>query len=136
MKPKISHEHMVRCVLQKISDRTVQSANAVRSQRTSVIQTVSQGERFEVSSETVANYNHCHAITIQYFEVLRHFKVRQRFADARECLFVPLLMSKFDLDKALRWKESLQSAIVDPKLAKAFESAERVKNQWIDSNFP
>lgn len=122
--------------LQKIRDRIVQSANAVRSQRSSVIQTVSQGERFEVSSETVANYNHCHAITIQYFEVLRHFKVRQRFADARECLFVPLLMSQFDLDKALRWKESLQFSLINKSLTKAFDAAERIKNKWIDSNFP
>ena len=122
--------------LQKITDRLVQSANAVRSQRSSVIQTVSQGERFEVSAETVANYNHCHAITIQYFEVLRHFKVRQRLADARECLFVPLLMSPFDLNKALRWKEALRAALIDDKHAKAFDAAERVKNEWSDSNFP
>ncbi|KTD15666.1 Papain-like cysteine protease AvrRpt2 [Legionella gratiana] len=122
--------------LQKIRDRIVQSANAIRSQRSSVIQTVSQGERFEVSSETVANYNHCHAITIQYFEVLRHFKVRQRLADARECLFVPLLMSQFDLDKALRWKESLHPSLINSALSKAFEAAGRVKNKWIDSNFP
>jgi N-acetyl-anhydromuramyl-L-alanine amidase AmpD len=122
--------------MQRIRDRIIQSANAVRSQRSSVIQTVSQGERFEVSSETVANYNHCHAITIQYFEVLRHLKVRQRLADARECLFVPLLMSQFDLDKALRWDESLKSNLINGTLAKAFEAAERVKNQWVDSNFP
>ena len=122
--------------LQKIRDRIVQSSNAVRSQRSSVIQTVSQGERFEVSSESVANYNHCHAITIQYFEVLRHFKVRHRFADARECLFVPLLMSRFELDKALRWKEPLSDALIDKKLAKAFDAAERVKGQWRDANFP
>ncbi|RAP36984.1 peptidase C39 [Legionella quinlivanii] len=122
--------------LQKIRDRIVQSANAVRSQRSSVIQTVSQGERFEVSSETVANYNHCHAITIQYFEVLRHFKVRQRLADARECLFVPLPMTSFDLDKVLRWKEHLALALMNPTLAKGFEAATRVKNKWIDSNFP
>ncbi|ASQ45943.1 papain-like cysteine protease family protein [Legionella clemsonensis] len=122
--------------LQKIRDRIMQSANAVRSQRSSVIQTVSQGERFEVSSETVANYNHCHAVTIQYFEVLRHFKVRQRFAEARECLFVPLLMSQFELNKLLRWKESLHAALLNPSLSKGFEAAARIKNKWIDSNFP
>ena len=122
--------------LQKIKDRMVQSANAVRSQRTSVIQTVSQGERFEVSAETVANYNHCHAITIQYFEVLRHFKVRQRLAEARECLLVPLILSTFDLDKLIRWKEVLQANLIDGKSAKGFDAAERVKNQWVDSNFP
>jgi hypothetical protein len=121
---------------QKLSDRIVQSANAVRSMRSTVIQTVAQGERFEVSSESVANYNHCHALTIQYYEVLRHFKIRQRFAGARECLFVPLLMSQFDLKKSLRWRESLQLALIDRRLAKGFDAGDRILHEWQDSNFP
>ncbi|OQY99662.1 MAG: hypothetical protein B6D41_01135 [Chloroflexi bacterium UTCFX4] len=121
---------------QKLRDRIVQSATAVRSLRSTVIQTVSQGERFEVSSESVANYNHCHAITIQYFEVLRHFTIRQRFVDARECLFVPLLMSQFDLKKALRWREALQLGLLDKRLSSAFDAAERVEHKWKDSDFP
>lgn len=121
---------------QKLRDRLVQSASAVRSLRSTVIQTVAQGERFEVSSESVANYNHCHAITIQYYEVIRHFRIRQRFVGARECLFVPLLMSPFDLKKALRWREALQPALLDKRLAPAFDAADRVENQWKDSDFP
>jgi hypothetical protein len=121
---------------QKLSDRIVQSANAVRSMRSTVIQTVAQGERFEVSSESVANYNHCHALTIQYYEVLRHFKIRQRFAGARECLFVPLLMSQFDLKKSLRWRESLQLALIDRRLAKGFDAGDRILHEWQDANFP
>ena len=121
---------------QKLSDKIIQSANAVRSMRSTVIQTVSQGERFEVSSESVANYNHCHALTIQYYEVLRHFKIRQRFSNARECLFVPLLMSQFDLKKSLRWRESLQLALIDKKLAAGFDSGDRISHEWKDSNFP
>ncbi|MBL7791497.1 MAG: hypothetical protein JNK77_04175 [Saprospiraceae bacterium] len=123
---------------QKLRDKIVQSANSVRSMRSTVIQTVSQGERFEVSSESVANYNHCHALTIQYYEVLRHFKVRQRFADAREVLFVPLLMSQFDEQgkKASRWREPLQRALIDRRLITAFDAIDRVLHQWRDSGFP
>lgn len=121
---------------QKLRDRIVQSANAVRSLRSTVIQTVSQGERFEVSSESVANYNHCHALTIQYYEVLRHFKVRQRFADAREVVFVPLLMTSFDARKTARWRESLERALLDRQLADGFEATLRVLHQWQDSGFP
>lgn len=121
---------------QKLRDRIVQSANAVRSLRSTVIQTVSQGERFEVSSESVANYNHCHALTIQYYEVLRHFKVRQRFADAREVLFVPLLMTPFDARKAVRWRDPLKRALLDPSLAPGFDAAERVLHEWENSGFP
>jgi competence ComEA-like helix-hairpin-helix protein len=64
--------------LQTLRDKTVQSANATRSQRATVVQSASQGERFSAETETIANYNHCHAITIVYFEILRHFKIEHR----------------------------------------------------------
>ena len=97
--------------LNQLRDRTVQSASSVRSQRSSVVQTVAQGERVTATTESVANYNHCHAITVQYFEVLRHLLVRQRLVDVQECLFVPLLMSWFTSDKALRWRNTLSAAV-------------------------
>lgn len=110
---------------QQINDRTIQSASSVRSQRATVIQTVSQGERFEVSAEVVANYNHCHAMTIQYFEVLRHFEIRTRLADVKECLFIPLKLSPFDRKKALRWREILSRRLKKRSLLPGFNALER-----------
>lgn len=114
---------------QHISDRTLQAANAVRSQRSTVVQTVSQGERFEVSAESVSNYNHCHAMTIQYFEVLRHFEVRTRLADVQECLFIPLKMSAFIPKKALRWRDILAGALLKRHLAAGFDALYRIEEE-------
>jgi murein DD-endopeptidase MepM/ murein hydrolase activator NlpD len=114
---------------QQISDRTVQAANSVRSQRSTVIQTVSQGERFQVSAESVANYNHCHAMTIQYFEVLRHFEARTRLADVQECLFVPLKMSPFTPKKALRWRDLLFRCLRKRFLAPGFDALYRIEEE-------
>lgn len=121
---------------QQLSDRIKQSASSVRSQRSTVIQTVTQGETSSVTTESVANYNHCHAITIQYFEVLRHFKIQQKLADAQECLFVPLPITIFTLDKALRWKEILSDVLIDRSLRKAFKSLTYVKDEFEHSNYP
>lgn len=115
--------------LQNITDRTMQAASVVRSQRATVVQTVSQGERVQATAESVANYNHCHAITIQYFEVLRHFAVRNRLAGVQECLFVPLQMTPFDLDKCLRWRNSLEKHLFRPELRGAFEAVARIQNE-------
>ncbi len=114
---------------QQISDRTVQAANSVRSQRSTVIQTVSQGERFQVSAESVANYNHCHAMTIQYFEVLRHFEARTRLADVQECLFIPLKMSPFTPKKALRWRDILFRCLRKRFLAPGFDALYRIEEE-------
>ncbi|MBN8245969.1 MAG: hypothetical protein J0L84_00845 [Verrucomicrobia bacterium] len=122
--------------LQSLTDRTVQSASASRSQRSTVVQSVSQNEALQVTTETVANYNHCHAITIQYFEVLRHFKVLHRLADVQECLFVPLPLASFDLDKARRWREPLLATLRDRALRPAFDALDRVEDRWEHSHLP
>ena len=93
--------------MHELKDRINQSAAAVRSQRATVVQTLGQGERTRVTTEVIANHNHCHASTIQYFEVLRHFQVLEELAEVRECLFVPFLMTRFQDLKILRWRDAL-----------------------------
>lgn len=115
--------------LQSLTDRTLQAASVVRSQRSTVVQTVSQGERVQATAESVANYNHCHAITIQYFEVLRHFSVRNRLAGVQECLFVPLQMSPFDMEKCLRWRNTLERYLLKRSLRPAFDAITRIQNE-------
>lgn len=121
--------------LQQLRDRTSQAAAAVRSQRATVVQATRQGEQVRVETESVANYNHCHAMTIQYFEVLRHLIVRQRLADVQECLFVPLLMTRFDQEKVRRWRGALESVAPLP-LRGGFAAVERVATDWRDADVP
>jgi hypothetical protein len=122
--------------LQQLRDTTVQGASAVRNQRSTVIQTVRQGETMRVETEVVANHNHCHAITIEYFEVLRHFLVRQQLADVQECLLVPLLMSRFDPAKARRWREVLNRYLRDRRLARGFDALQRIADSYVGSDMP
>lgn len=122
--------------LNQLRDKTIQSASAVRSMRSTVVQTVRQGERVTATTESLANYNHCHAITIQYFEVLRHLIVRQRLVDVQECLFVPLLMSRFNRDKALRWRNTLRHSLPALSLRKGLDALERIENNYDGSDLP
>ncbi|MFN8463944.1 MAG: hypothetical protein U0X20_00275 [Caldilineaceae bacterium] len=121
---------------QHLQDTTMQSASSVRSQRATVVQTVRQGESMRVQTETVANHNHCHAITVEYFEVLRHLRVDVELSDVQECLFIPLLMSKFDYAKALRWRESLTLYMRNRSLRAAFGAIERYLNNYEGSDLP
>jgi hypothetical protein len=122
--------------LQQLRDRTSQRASAVRDQRSTVIQTVAQGETVRATTEVVANYNHCHAITVEYFEVLRHFLVTHELTDVRECLFVPLPMGPFDRAKAQRWREPLQRFLRRRELRGAFAALDRVQRNWDGYDLP
>jgi hypothetical protein len=110
--------------------KTMQNASAVRSQRTTVVSTIEQSETSSVTTESVGNYNHCHAITIQYFEVLRHLAVHTELVDVQECLFIPLSVSIFDDQKVMRWSDLLKPALRAPlyqydRLLKGFEAVRR-----------
>ncbi|MBX3636190.1 MAG: hypothetical protein KF683_12540 [Rubrivivax sp.] len=122
--------------LQQLRDKTMQSASAVRTMRSTLVQTASQGESVRGTTEVVANHNHCHAITIQYFEVLRHLLVAHELVDVQECLFVPLPMSEFDRPKALRWRQSLAAYLKRPELQAGFDAARRVETAWADTDTP
>lgn len=122
--------------LQQLRDRVSQAASAVRSQRSTVVQTLQQGETMRVQTDVVANHNHCHAVTIEYFEVLRHFLVRNRLADVQECLLVPLLMTRFDSNKARRWREPLLRYLRQRPLARGFDALQRIADNYVGSDMP
>jgi hypothetical protein len=87
-------------------------------------------------TESVVNHNHCHAITVEYFEVLRHLQVSIELSDVQECLFIPLLMSKFDFQNVLRWRQPLQIYLQRNELSPAFDAIQRVITNWSDVNTP
>lgn len=121
---------------QRLRDTTFQAASAVRSLRSTVIQTVSQRETVTVTTEVVANHNHCHAMTIEYFEVLRHFLVTNELASVRECLYVPLPLTEFTIAKALKWRDVLFAFLRKAELGASFDAMARVSANWHGSNVP
>jgi hypothetical protein len=122
--------------LQQLRERITQSASALRSQRSAVIQSVRQGETHRVQSEVVANHNHAHAITVEYFEVLQHFQVHHRLVSARECLFIPLLITDFTDSKVLRWRDALEPFLLRRELTEGFDAVERIHSGYLGSDLP
>jgi len=135
-----AHAHNTRDVassmLNQAQDRTSQAANSVRSQRVTVVQSARQGESLTVQTEAVSNHNHCHAVTMEYFEVLRHFQVSVELADVQECLFVPLSLDAFTPAKALRWRDSLAPALSRRDLVGGFDALAQVLSGWADADVP
>ena len=126
--------HLVASNTQRIDDATRQAASAVRSRRSTVVRALDQTERVEARAEVVANYNHCHALTIQYFEVLRHFLVKHDIASVREALLVPVPMRGFVADATanpdhrepiLAWEDEIASAALTPRVLEGLAALRR-----------
>jgi hypothetical protein len=75
---------------QNINDRSQQNASSARSRRASVVREVSQSEHETLSTRVVTNYNHMHALTLQYYEVVQLFRATTQLDRVERCLFVPL----------------------------------------------
>ena len=121
---------------QQLRDRISQRSSSLRGQRSTVVQSVAQGETLGARTETVANYNRCHSLTMEYFEVLRHLVVTHELADVRECLFVPFPLTVFDRAKALRWRDPLERRLKSDQLRGGFDAIERVADNWVGWGFP
>lgn len=129
-----------------------QSANSYREMNATVIHTVKESDTYSTTTEVIANHNHCHSLTMLYFEVLRHYAVYQELSHVEECVFVPLLMTNFTQQNIRKWKDILAVNLLprpsdtylksnstlsqDDSLVKAFDANERVLTNWQNVDYP
>lgn len=103
---------------QSINDRTQQHASSARSRRATSVREVSQTEQESISTRIVANYNHMHALTVQYFEVVQAYRVVTRLVEAVRVLYVPVEPIVFTADLVSRFRSRLVAAALDPDVAR------------------
>lgn len=98
---------------QQVMDATQQAASSVRNRRASIVKEVSEEEHESVSTRILANYNHMHALTVQYYEVVEVYRVTVALHEAVRCLFVPMKLVNFDDAVIARYRGALAAAALD-----------------------
>ena len=131
-----SSRNMVGRSLNSLQDNITQSAASLRTQRSTTIQVVGQNESVSAQTDIIKNNNHCHATTVEYFEVLKHYAIEQNLVDVQECLFVPLPMSLFDHKKVMRWKNTLRRSVYGAQVKRGFDAIERIADDYTNSDLP
>lgn len=105
---------------QNVNDRTEQHASSVRNRRATAVREVSQSEHEAVSTRVVANYNHMHAMTVQYYEVVQVYQVQAMLHTVRRVLFLPFEFLDFSgadaQDAVARYRDSLLVAALTPRV--------------------
>lgn len=106
--------------LQQASDSTHQNAHAARTRRASVVREVSQSEHESVSTRVITNYNHMHAMTVQYYEVLQIYRVETAVTRCDRVVFVPFKLIDFsNVDLLRRFRGALIEAALSSAIADA-----------------
>jgi hypothetical protein len=106
---------------QRVNDRTEQHATSVRNRRASAVREVSETEHEQVSTRIVANYNHMHALTVQYYEVVQIYRVSVQLNNFVRALFLPFELLDFSAahaaDIVARFRGQLLAAALTPRAA-------------------
>ncbi|MGF1562754.1 MAG: hypothetical protein ACFB3T_11320 [Geminicoccaceae bacterium] len=106
---------------QHINALTHRHAEAARTRRAAVVREVAQSEDETLTTRVVANYNHMHALTVMYFEIIEVFSLRTRVVDAERLIFLPYRVRDVR-DLVLRYRAILVDAAYaagQPELAAA-----------------
>lgn len=74
----------------QMQQSTVAKSQAVRSRRATQVREVSETETQTATTRVIANYNHMHALTMMFFEVVQIFELSTRVADAERVVFLPM----------------------------------------------
>lgn len=95
---------------QKINEATTRNAQASRSRRAAVVRETSQAEDEQLTTRVVANYNHAHALTMMYFEVVEVFDLTTKVIDAERLIYLPMEIVEIDEQLLHRFGSQLAQA--------------------------
>lgn len=98
-------------MVQNVNDRTEQHSSSVRNRRATAVREVSQNEHEQVSTRIVANYNHMHALTVQYYEVVQIYRTEAKLHRADRCLFLPMQVLDFAGDNGQAYVDRFRGAL-------------------------
>jgi hypothetical protein len=101
---------------QQVMDATQQAASSVRNRRASIVKEVSEQEHESVSTRIIANYNHMHALTIQYYEVIEVYRVVVGLSEVERCLFVPMKLVDFNEQVISQFQAALAGAALNRRI--------------------
>lgn len=121
---------------QALRDAIRQYGESLRKLESLVVVEQSQEEFVQAVSEVVRNPNYCHSLTIIYHEILRHLRVDTEVVGARECVFVPLAIRPFTLERAIRWRDLLERSLRKRQLQWVMRYLEDVNEDFTSGSIP
>lgn len=100
---------------QRAQDRTQQYASLSRGRRASIVSEVSVSEAERLSTRVVANYNHMHALSVLYFEVVQLYRVVTECVASEPVVYIPVRPLDFGREDLLeRYRDVLAAVALSP----------------------
>lgn len=110
--------------VQQVNDAFSQHSTALRELRSTIVVQSDQQEYARAETRVIANNNHSHALTMLYYEVLRHYKVTTQFVRRRNVLLVDYSRWKVDftnVNEINRYRKILEQGLLEPRYLTYFD---------------
>ena len=110
--------------VQQVNDAFSQHSTAIRELRSTVVVQSDQQEYARAETRVIANNNHSHALTMLYYEVLRHFKVTTQFVRKRNVLLVDYSRWGVDFNNEYvinKYRKILEQYLLEPRYITYFD---------------
>ncbi|MEP7298392.1 MAG: hypothetical protein ABI702_19585 [Burkholderiales bacterium] len=120
---------------QSLTDQFHQASAAIRDLRSTVVVQATQEVAQQLQTRTVRNHNHSHALTLLYYEVLRHYRVVTELIDVGPALLWTETPTDFatvkdvdtvDVSPIFRYRRFLEPALLLPELKGGFDAIEKL----------
>jgi hypothetical protein len=121
---------------QRLRDTIRRYGDSLRRLQSMVVTEVTQEESVTGTTEVVRNQNFAHALTVIYYQILRHLKVETAIGGVRECLFVPFAITPFTIARAHRWRDLIRRGLRDSEQAGALKYLKDVLTNFASSEVP
>ncbi|WP_421070439.1 OmpA family protein [Pelotomaculum propionicicum] len=119
---------------QNICDRTQQAANSIRNRRATAVREVSQSESEKISTRAITNFNHMHAMSVQYYEIVQLYRTLVELSRVTRCLFLPMKVLDFTKQELIsRYDLALASAALAPEIRNGILASMGIKTGQSDT---
>jgi hypothetical protein len=105
----------------QLSEHITQAASFVASQRSTVVFQATTSEQQTYQTRTIRNHNHCHTLTLMYYQVNRNYRVVTDYKGERDVILVKYANTDFDPARVYCNAELLKDALLDQSLLKCFD---------------
>ncbi|HYJ04616.1 MAG TPA: hypothetical protein VEX43_05750 [Chthoniobacterales bacterium] len=105
----------------QLSEHITQAASFVASKRSTVVFQATATEHQTYQTRTVRNHNHCHTLTLTYYQVNRSYRVVTDYKGERDVILVKCDNVDFDASRAYCHAELLRDALLDKSLLSCFD---------------
>ncbi len=122
--------------VQNIIDTFGQHSTAIRDLRSTVVMQSTASGTQNLQTRTVRNYNHSHALTLLYYEVLRHYRVVVERGAILPAILLQQQMPDFDEIAVFTYRRFLEPALQMSELEAGFDAIEKLFAAELDPPVP